>query len=48
MVYVEENADKDVKKIEVVDPDSGDSTHMTFHCDASDAEAVAKVVEESH
>ena len=48
VVYVEENTEKGVKKVAVVDPGSGEEEHMTFNIAASDVEAVAKVVEEAH
>ncbi len=48
VVYVAENTEKDIKKVVVVDPNTGEADHMTFNINASDVEAVAKVVEEAH
>ena len=48
VVYIEENTDKNVKTVKVVDPNSENSDHMTFQCNVSDIEAAAKVAEELH
>ena len=47
IVYVEEDTKKNIKKVAVIDPNSGNADHMTFQVSTSDAEAAAKVVEES-